>query len=197
MPMKLANVRKKTAKNSAGPNCSAKRGDQRREERDQDDGDERADERRRERGRQRFVRAALLRHRMAIERRRDRPRFTGNIEEDRCDRTTEQRPPVDAGQHDDGRRRRHREGQRQQDRDAIGAAQSGQHADNHAEQDADEHQCQVVRGQRDAEPCINEEISSKTVPPCPPSALLPERERDDGSHRRLRVRPARRCGLIV
>jgi hypothetical protein len=42
---------------------------------------------------------------------------------------------------------RHGEGQRQQDGDAIGAAQSGQHADDDAEQDADQHQQHVERRQ--------------------------------------------------
>ncbi len=36
-----------------------------------------------------------------------------------------------------------REGQRQQDRDAVGAAQTRQHADDHAEHDADHHQHDV------------------------------------------------------
>jgi len=42
-------------------------------------------------------------------------------------------PPKDAGQHHDGRGRVHREGQRLQDRHAIGAAEAGQHADENAE----------------------------------------------------------------
>ena len=46
---------------------------------------------------------------------------------------------------------RHREGERQQDRDAVGAAQARQHADDHAEDDAGEHQHQVLQRQRDAE----------------------------------------------
>ena len=44
-----------------------------------------------------------------------------------------------------------REGERQQDRDAVGAAEAGQHADDHAEQDADHHQQQVERLQHHGE----------------------------------------------
>ena len=44
-----------------------------------------------------------------------------------------------------------REGQRQQDRDAVGAAQSRQHADDDAEHDADQHQADVVWRQDDRE----------------------------------------------
>lgn len=45
---------------------------------------------------------------------------------------------------DDGRGRRHAEGQRQQDRHAVGAAQARQHADDHAQHDADQHVQKVV-----------------------------------------------------
>ena len=44
-----------------------------------------------------------------------------------------------------------RERERQQDRDAVRAAQPRQHADDHAQHDADEHQQQVERRQRDRE----------------------------------------------
>ena len=125
--------------------------DQRRNQRDHDDGEQRADERRRERGGERLAGLALLRHRMAVERGRDRPRLARNVEQDRGDRAAEQRAPVDAGQHDDRRGRRHAEGERQQDRDAVGAAEPGQHADDHAEQDADHHQQQVERLDHDRE----------------------------------------------
>ena len=47
-----------------------------------------------------------------------------------------------------------RERQRQQDRDAVGAAEAGQHADDHAEQDADEHQQDVAAAcSTTAKPC--------------------------------------------
>ena len=44
-----------------------------------------------------------------------------------------------------------RERQRQQDRDAVGAAEPGQHADDDAEQDADEHHQEVERLEDDGE----------------------------------------------
>ena len=189
MPTKLANVRKNTEKNSAGPNCSAKRAISGARKVMRMTATQRADERRREGGRQRFVGAALLRHRMAVEGGRDRPWLARNIEEDRCDRAAEQRSPVDAGEHDDGRRRRHRERQRQQDRDAVGAAQSRQHADDDPKQDADEHQCQVVRGQRDAEPLhqrgnlFHDRPSAPAVHPV--AGPRPRR----GNHRHVHLRP--------
>ena len=44
-----------------------------------------------------------------------------------------------------------REGQRQQDGDAVGAAETRQHADDDAEHDADHHQQRFVRLQHDGE----------------------------------------------
>ncbi|MGY3595083.1 hypothetical protein ACVIGB_003132 [Bradyrhizobium sp. USDA 4341] len=125
------------------------RRDHRRQEGDQQHRDQRADEGRGERGGQRFGRPALLRHRIAVERGRDRPGFAGDVEQDRGDGAAEQRTPIDAGQHHDGGCRIHREGQRQQDRDAVGAAKSGQHADEDAEHEADHHQQQCLPRQQD------------------------------------------------
>ena len=137
MPMKLQKARKIHREFLRRAELQRELRDQRRDQRDHDDGEQRADERRRERGGQRLAGLALLRHRMAVERGRDRPRLARNVEQDRRDGAAEQRAPVDAGQHDDRRGRRHAEGQRQQDRDAVGAAEARQHADDHAEQDAD------------------------------------------------------------
>jgi hypothetical protein len=102
--------------------------------------DQRSDEGRRERRRQRFGRPALLGHRIAVEGGCDRPRLTGNIEQDRGDGAAEQRAPIDRGQHHDGGGRIHGEGQRQQDRHAVGPAQPRQHADENAEHKANHHQ---------------------------------------------------------
>src|SRR5216110_2345149 len=60
--------------------------------------------------------------------------FAGDVEEDRCDRSAEERTPIDAREQDDRGSRaagllRHRERERQQDGDAVRAAQAGQHAD--------------------------------------------------------------------
>ena len=134
--------------------------DQRRHQRDDDHREQRADERRRERGGERLAGLALLRHRMAVEGGRHRPWLARDVEQDRGDGAAEQRAPVDAGQHDDRRGRRHREGQRQQDRDAVGAAETGQHADDHAEQDADDHQPMLNGSRTVAKPCIRLAISS-------------------------------------
>ena len=126
-------------------------GDQRRQEGDQDHRHQRADERGGEGGGQRLVGLALLGHGMAVEGGRHRPGLARDIEEDRGDGAAEQRSPIDAGEHDDGRGRRHREGERQQDRHPVGAAEARQDADDDAEQNADHHQGQVVPGERDLE----------------------------------------------
>ena len=126
-------------------------GNQRRNQRDHDHREQRAYEGRREGGGKRLAGAALLRHGMAVEGGRDRPWLARNVEQHRGDGAAEQRAPVDAGQHDDRRRRRHGERQRQQDRDAVGAAEAGQHTDDDAEHDADEHDQEVERLENDAE----------------------------------------------
>ena len=123
--------------------------DQRRHQRDHDDGEQRADEGRRERRGQRLAGLALLRHRMAVEGRRHRPRLARDVEQDRGDGAAEQRAPIDAGEHDDCRGRRHAEGERQQDRDAVGAAEPRQHADEDAEHDAQHHHHDIERLKHD------------------------------------------------
>ena len=155
------------------PELQRELGDQRRQEGDQDDGDQGADERGGEGCSQRLVGAALLGHRMAVEGRRHRPRLARNIEQDGGDGAAEQRAPVDAREHDDGRGRRHREGQRQQDRDAVGAAETRQHADDHAEQDADQHQAEIERGQRDRKPLHERgDLFQASLLPAPPALML-------------------------
>src|SRR6185312_237026 len=83
------------------------------------------------------------RHRVAVEGGRYRPRFARYVEQYRRDRAAEQRAPVNAGQHDDRRGRRHRERERQQDRDAIGTPETRQHAYDDAQHDAKDHQRQI------------------------------------------------------
>ena len=107
MPTKLQKARKYTANFSGGPNCSANFATSGATQRDHDHGEQRADERRGERGGQRLAGPALLRHRIAVERGRHRPRLARNVEQDRGDGAAEQRAPVDARQHDDRRGRRH------------------------------------------------------------------------------------------
>ena len=200
------------------PELQREGGDQRRHQRDHDDGEQRADEGGGEGGGQRLAGPALLRHRMAVEGGRHRPWLAGDVEQDRGDGAAEQRAPVDAGQHDDRRGRRHREGQRQQDRDAVGAAQAGQHADEDAEQDADDHHHDVERLEHDRKAvkqigdffhvpalALRDRSSSspvsetETSPPSAPSAAAPgtisrKPERSPAA-RRARSRP--RCPSVA
>jgi hypothetical protein len=124
---------------------------QRRQEGDQQHREHGAHEARREGRRQRLRRAALLRHRVAVEGGGHAPGFARDVEQDRRDRPAEQRTPVDAAQHDDGRGGVHAERQRQQDGHAVGATQPGQHADQHTQRDADQHEAEVGQRQRNAE----------------------------------------------
>ena len=136
----------------------------RREKRDQHHGDQRADEGGSERRGQRLGGPALLRHRIAVEGRRDRPGLARNIEQDRGDRAAEQRAPVDAGQHHDGRGRIHGEGERQQDGHAIRTAEARQHADEDAEHEPDHHQREGLPGQQNAE-AVQQEAEGFHRPP--------------------------------
>ena len=124
-----------------------KSGQHRCQESDQQDRKERADKGRCEGRGERLRRPPLLRHGKAIEGGCHRPGLARNVEENRGDRPAEQCTPVDARQHDDRRGRVHREGQRQQDRHAVGTAQAGQHADQHTQQDADHHVADVRQGE--------------------------------------------------
>ena len=92
---------------------------------------------------------ALPRHRVAVESRGHRPRLAGDVEEDRGDGAAEERAPVDRSEQDDRRGGRHGEGERQQDGHAVGAAQSRQHADDGAQQDADHGHEQIEGRERD------------------------------------------------
>ena len=59
--------------------------------------------------------------------------------------------PIDRRQHDDGGGVGHRERERQQDGDAVGAADAGQEAEQHAEQNADHHVAHIHGRQQDLE----------------------------------------------
>src|SRR5690349_18811592 len=78
------------------PETERKTGDQWRHQRDDNHREQRADEGRREGGGKGLAGATILRHWIAIERRRHRPRLAGNVEQDRCYRASEQRSPLDA-----------------------------------------------------------------------------------------------------
>ena len=150
-PMKLEKVSSWIAKNSGGPNLSASsaRGRAKNDTRMMANSAPMNDE----------VKAAvsawaalpLLRQRVPVERGRHRPRLARDVEQDRRDRPSEERAPVDTGEQDDGGSGRHREGQRQQDRHAVRAAQTGKHADDRPQHDSDHGQDEVERRDRDLE----------------------------------------------
>ena len=97
-------------------------------------GDERAD-----RGdAERRPGAALARHLVAVERGDDRRRFTRDVDQDRRGRAAVLRAVIDAGQHDQRRRRTEVERERQQHRHRRHRTDAGQHADQRAEEAADE-----------------------------------------------------------
>ena len=80
----------------------------------------------------------LRRHLVAVDGGDRRGRFAGEVDEDRRRRAAVLRAVVDAGEHDERGDRREGEGDRQQHRDRRGRADAGQHADEGAEQHADE-----------------------------------------------------------
>ena len=138
------------------PEFERKFGYHRRKEGDHDHRHQRSDEGRRESGRERFARATLLREGIAVEGRRHRPRFTGNIEQNRSYCASEQGAPVDARQQDDRRSGatgtlRHRKSERQQNRHPVCAAKPRQYADDDAQDHAREHEDEVLQGQGDCE----------------------------------------------
>jgi hypothetical protein len=83
-----------------------------------------------------------------------RGRFTRQIEEDRGDRAAVLRAIVDAGEHDDRRRRGQRERERQEECDRRDRSQTRQHADRRAEQHAGQTRPEVLRreGRGESEP---------------------------------------------
>jgi hypothetical protein len=86
-------------------------------------------------------------------------RTANNVEQDRGNGAAEQRTPIDAGQHNDGGRGIHREGERQQDGNTVWAAQSRKHANENAEHKPDHHQCQRLPGQQNGK-TVNEQSES-------------------------------------
>ena len=155
---------------SAGPNLKRELHQHRREEDHLGDAERRADERRDHGDAERRAALALPRQRIAVEAGDGVRRMAGQVEQDRADRAAVLRAVVDARQHQDRGDRLHREGQRQQERDRRHHAHAGQHADDVAEQHADEAPQQVLR------PC------SATPKPCPRSvSAVPIMQKGHGS----------------
>ena len=103
------------------------------------------------RDRQRRPRPPLPRHLVAVEASHDRGGLAGQVDQDCRRRAAVLGAVVDAGQHDQRRGRRQRVGDRQQHGDGGDRADARQHADQRAEQHADEAVEQVVQGRRGGE----------------------------------------------
>ena len=137
-----------SAKNSGGPNLKRhlreRRGDDDQRDGRNDAADERADRRDAERG----AAAALLGHLVAVDAGDHRGGFARHVDQHRGDRAAIHRAVVDGGQHDEGAGRVELEGQRDQDRGAGGRPEAGQHADQRAEDAADQRESEVLQAQR-------------------------------------------------
>ena len=112
---------------------------ERRRERGDDQRRERAgDERPDRRDGKRLAGLASARHLVAVDAGDDRRRFARQVDQDRGRRAAVLRAVVDAGEHDQRRHRRQRIRDRQQHRDRRHRTDARQHADQRAEQHADE-----------------------------------------------------------
>ena len=121
----------------------------------------------------------LLRHGVAVDAGHDRGRLAGDAHQDRGGRAAVLRAVVDAGQHHDGLGGIEAEGGRQQDGDAGERADARQHADERADQAAEESIEQHVRAEGDREA---EQPGCRGWLPC--AALEPEHA---ARQRRLRA----------
>ena len=140
-------------------------GKRRREQR-QDHGRHRAGEERAQGGgRQGLAGPALLGHLIAVDRGHHRGAFARQVDQDRGGRAAVLGAVIDAREHDQGRDRRQREGQRQEHGDGGQRPQAGQHADRGAEQAADEGVEQVPGLSAVAKPRPRCSSSSMVGPP--------------------------------
>ena len=149
--------------------------------------DERGDDARKKRaergGGQRGPGAALLRHRVAVERGHDGRRFARHVDQDRRRRAAVLRAVEDPGQHDEAGNRLQIERHRQHHRDGRDRTDARQHADQRAAEAADQADQQIGRRQRDTEAEV------KVVPEIHRSLeLRPQAERqlqrdDEDQHR--------------
>ena len=109
-------------------------------------GEERAERR----DRQRRAGAALARHLVAVDAGDDRRGLARQVDQDRRGRAAVLRAVEDAGQHDQAGHRLEMEGERQQHRDGRDRPDAGQHADQRADQAAEQREAEIGRRQRDA-----------------------------------------------
>ena len=125
-------------------------------------GEERADGRDAER----HAGAALARHLVAVERGDHGGRLAGNVDQDRRGRAAVLGAVIDAGQHDQRADGIEPEGDRQQHGDGGDRPDAGQHADQRADEAAQEGEAEVLQAQRDAEAeaQIGEEITHQILP---------------------------------
>ena len=110
-------------------------------------GEERADGRDAER----HAGAALAGHLVAVERRDDGGRLARDVDQDRRGRAAVLGAVIDAGQHDQCAGGIEPEGDRQQHGDGGDGTDAGQHADQRADETAQEGEAEILQAQRDAE----------------------------------------------
>ena len=121
-------------------------------ERRDDEGRHRAGEERADgRDAERHAGAALAGHLVAVERGDHGGRLAGNVDQDRRGRAAVLGAVIDAGQHDQRAGGIEPEGDRQQHGDGGDRADAGQHADQRADEAAQEGEAEVLQRQGDAE----------------------------------------------
>ncbi len=138
------------AKYSADPNFSATAVSGTATDRDHEGREGAGDERADRRDRERLPGAPLPRHLVAVDRRHRGRHFARQVDQDRRGGAAILRAVIDAGEHDERSDRREVVGERQQHRDRGGRADPRQHADEGADQCADEAVEQVLQRQRGA-----------------------------------------------
>ena len=123
----------------------------------------------------------LPRHLVAVDAGHDRGGFAGQIDQDRRGRSAVLRAVIDAGQHDQRRRRRQRVGDRQQHGDGSHRADAGQHADQCPQQDAEKTIEQVLHGDGGRE--TEGEIAPEAQSPMRPWSYLASGREEPGPNR--------------
>ena len=120
---------------------------QRRRDHDQRDrGDDAADERADGRNPERGAAAALLRHLIAVETGDDRGRFARHVDQHRRDGAAVHGAIIDGAEHDERAGRIELEGERDQDGGAGRRPEPGQHADQRAQDAADQREARGSAG---------------------------------------------------